>query len=248
MFGLCVRAYACACVRVCACVRGESTPELGVPSITARLLAGSRCLPTNKSVLCPISPPFSAEKHRGDMVAVMLQEICTYDADDKVTMLQGKTKGPEIAECVLQACPVASVRTQRGALGALGAASGPPFLEINLQACGRARLGGPCSGPHVPVPVDAALHACMHACMQTGRCDHVGHSGNVLGSSVVESRAASPPRLPSCTAGEWPGQAAAAGGDVHFHAADTAFLGPPGRGAMASSRAWARVIWGGELR
>lgn len=163
MFGLCVRAYACACVRVCACVRGESTPELGVPCITARLLAGSRCLPTNKSVLCPISPPFSAEKHRGDMVAVMLQEICTYDADDKVTMLQGKTKGPEIAECVLQACPVASVRTQRGALGALGAASGPPFLEINLQACGRARLGGPCSGPHVPVPVGAALHACMHA-------------------------------------------------------------------------------------
>ncbi|KAL6772352.1 hypothetical protein ACKKBG_A29890 [Auxenochlorella protothecoides x Auxenochlorella symbiontica] len=81
-----------------------------------------------------------AEKHRGDAVVVMLQEICSYDPEARVTHIQGKARGPEVAELALQAVPSCAVRAARGALGTLGQVSAAPYVEVTLKGNGRVSL------------------------------------------------------------------------------------------------------------
>lgn len=67
-------------------------------------------------------------------MVVMLQEICSYDPEARVTHIQGKARGPEVAELALQAVPSCAVRAARGALGTLGQVSAAPYVEVTLKA------------------------------------------------------------------------------------------------------------------
>lgn len=81
----------------------------------------------------------SAERHCGDAVVLMLQEICSHAPEARPTLLQGKDRGPEVLRLTLHAAPVAAVKAHRGTLAGLGGAGSPPYIEVALQVRGCAR-------------------------------------------------------------------------------------------------------------